>query len=166
MAAFKLPRGLVVPLAGTAVAIAVSVSGFFEGSSLTAYRDSGGVVTICDGHTGPEVHMGQVATPEQCGAYHQQDVASAGRAVDRLVKVPLPVARAAALYDFTFNLGPATLARSSVLRKLNAGDTAGACAAISLYHYVGQADCTLAASGCAGIVTRRNVERWLCELDL
>jgi lysozyme len=161
----KLPRGLVLTLSSSALAIALALVHFFEGVSFTAYQDVGGVWTICNGHTG-NVRRGQVATQAECDAIEHDDTVAAQRVVRQLVAVPLPTSREAALTDFVVNLGAGTFAKSSVLRKLNTGDVAGACAAISLYHYVGKLDCHLASSNCPGIVTRRNVERWLCEQTL
>ncbi|MHA6236832.1 lysozyme [Pseudomonas fluorescens group sp. PF-69] len=162
----KLPRGLVIPLAGTALAIAGSLSGFFEGTRYVPYQDVGGIWTVCDGHTGPDVVPGLVATEAQCEAYRQADLAVANRAVKRLISVPLSAPCEGALTDFTLNVGSGTLAKSSIRTKFNAGDYAGGAAAISLYHYAGGRDCQLSASSCAGIVVRRSVERWLCELNL
>lgn len=165
MAAFKLPKGLVLPMAGTAVAIALNLASFFEGTRYQAYQDVGGVWTICDGHTGPDVHPGMTATKAQCEAFRAADVATANAAVHRLITVPLTKYCEAGLTDFALNLGSGTLAKSTTRRKFNAGDYAGGAAAISLYHNAGGRDCRLSASRCAGIVVRRTVERWLCELS-
>lgn len=161
---FTLPKGLALTLTATALTIALSLSSYFEGFRLHAYPDSGGVYTICNGHT-EGVKRGQVATDAECEQYQRDDTEAAQAAVRRLVKVDMPATREAALIDFTYNLGTGTFARSSILRKLNAGDTAEACAAISLYHYVGNQDCLKASSHCSGIVIRREVERWLCEYN-
>jgi lysozyme len=162
----KLPRGLVIPLAGSALAIAGSLAHYFEGTRYAAYQDVGGVWTVCDGHTGPDVTPGLVATEAQCEAYRQADLAVANRAVKRLITPPLSPACEGALTDFTLNNGGGTLAKSSIRTKFNAGDYAGGAAAISLYHYAGGRDCRLSTSSCTGIVVRRSVERWLCELNL
>jgi len=160
----KLPRGLVLAVGSSVLAMVLSLVQFFEGVRYDAYRDIGGVWTICYGHTG-DVHQGQRATPAQCTAYLTADIQAADQAVKRLIPGPLPITREAALVDFTLNLGQGTLGKSSVRRGLNAGDPVRGCAAISLYHYAAGHDCQAAGSGCAGIVTRRNVERWLCELN-
>jgi len=162
----KLPRGLVIPLAGTALAIAGSLAHYFEGTRYAAYQDVGGVWTVCDGHTGPDVVPGLVATEAQCEVYRQADLVEANRAVKRLISVPLSAPCEGALTDFTLNTGSGTLAKSSIRTRFNASDYAGGAAAISRYHYAGGHDCRLSTSSCAGIVVRRSVERWLCELHL
>ena len=55
-----------------------------------------------------------------------RDLESAERAVERLVRVPLTDGQFAALASFTFNLGGGALADSTLLKKLNQGDYAGA----------------------------------------
>ena len=160
----RLPRGLVLALGGSALALVVSLVQFFEGVRYDAYQDIGGVWTICYGHTG-DVLPGQHASAAMCSAYLKADIDIALAAVERLITAPLPVTRKAGLADFVINGGSNLLAKSSIRRKLNAGDTAGGCAAISLYVYAAGHDCRVKGSGCEGIVTRRNVERWLCELE-
>jgi lysozyme len=56
------------------------------------------------------------------------DLRTAGDAVDKLVRVPLNEGERLAYTDFTFNVGVDAFAKSTALRKLNAGDRAGACA--------------------------------------
>lgn len=54
------------------------------------------------------------------------DLIDACRDVQRLVTVPLSDGQFGALVSFAFNLGSGALADSTLLRKLNAGDYAGA----------------------------------------
>lgn len=54
-----------------------------EGRKLTAYHDSGGVLTIGVGHTGPDVRAGQTITNTQADAYLRGDMAEAVRELDR-----------------------------------------------------------------------------------
>jgi len=109
----------------------------FEGLRLTAYQDSIGVWTIGYGHTGPDVQPGLAITQEQAGALLLQDVAGAAAAVNRLVTVPLTQNQFDALVDFTFNAGQGNLASSTLLRELNAGNTAGAAAQFLVWVYAG-----------------------------
>ena len=52
------------------MAVALLFTGQFESDGgkphLTAYRDQGGVVTICNGITGPDIKMGMTVTKEWC----------------------------------------------------------------------------------------------------
>ena len=123
-----------------------------EGLRLTAYQDSVGVWTIGYGHTGPEVHRGQTITEEQAIELLRKDVATAVAAVNRLVTVSLKQHQFDALVDFVFNLGSSRLSKSRLLRKLNAGDVAGA--AEQFLVWVRAGDQVL-----PGLVTRRKAER-------
>ena len=96
-----------------------------EGLRLSAYRDSGGKLTIGYGHTG-DVQASDVISAHQADALLEVDVASVEAAVRRLVRVPLTQGQFDALVSFVFNLGPGRLAESTLLVKLNAGDYAGA----------------------------------------
>lgn len=97
----------------------------FEGLRLRAYRDPVGVWTIGYGHTGG-VKPGQVISRERAEQLLRSDTGWAQDAVRRNVKVPLSQGQFDALTSFTFNLGAGALASSTLLKKLNAGDYAGA----------------------------------------
>ena len=122
-----------------------------EGLRQTAYVDPVGVVTVCAGHT-RTAKLGQTLTAAQCTALLKQDVRDSEQAVKRLVKVPLTQNQFDALVSFTFNVGAGNLAKSTLLRKLNANDCWGAGAEFSRWTYGG---------GCVlpGLVTRRASER-------
>lgn len=130
----------------------------FEGLRLTAYQDSVGVWTIGYGHTGPDVQPGLTITQEQASALLLQDVAGAVAAVNRLVTVPLTQNQFDALVDFTFNVGQGNLASSTLLRELNAGNTAGAAAQFLVWVYAGGVQLP-------GLVTRRQAEAALFQTE-
>ncbi len=128
----------------------------FEGLRLTAYQDSVGKWTIGYGHTGADVTPGLTITQEQASALLLQDVASAVAAVNRLVTVPLTQNQFDALVDFTFNAGQGNLASSTLLRELNAGNTAGAAAQFLVWVYAGGVQLP-------GLVKRRQAESALFQ---
>ena len=109
----------------------------FEGLRLEAYQDSVGVWTIGYGHTGPDVHAGLTITQEQASALLLQDAGTAVAAVNRLVTVPLTQNQFDALVDFVFNLGSGNFAKSTLLRELNAGNTAAAAAQFLVWNRAG-----------------------------
>jgi len=99
-----------------------------EGCVLTAYPDpgtGGSPWTIGYGHTNGVQH-GDTCTPEQADAWLVDDISDAEVAVNRLVTVRLTQHQFDALVDWTFNEGAGNLESSTLLRKLNAGDYAGA----------------------------------------
>ena len=108
----------------------------FEGLSLAAYVDQRGVWTIGYGHTGPGIHAGLTITAEEAEAFLASDIAGAVAGVNRLVTGSITQNQFDALVDFTFNLGCAGLARSTLLRKVNAGDFAAATTEFLLWDHV------------------------------
>jgi uncharacterized protein (TIGR02594 family) len=108
----------------------------FEGLRLNAYQDSAGVWTIGYGHTGG-VRPGDRITQAQAEQYLRGDVKWAEQAVRDNVKVPLTQGQFDALVSFTFNLGAGALQKSTLLKKLNAGDYAGAQAEFGKWVHAG-----------------------------
>lgn len=144
-----------VPTIGAgAVAIAAVTVGFFEGKENQAYYDPVGVVTICYGHTAT-ARIGQTHSDEECEVLLQQDLGKAFDAVDRHVTVELPETREAALASFVYNVGESAFARSTLLKRLNAGHVRAACN--ELLRWVHAKGVRL-----QGLVNRRQAERELC----
>ncbi|EMW2199081.1 lysozyme [Enterobacter hormaechei] len=102
----------------------------FEGCKLTAYRDSVGVWTIGYGWTQPvdgkPIRAGMTIKQETAERLLKTGLVSYESDVSRLVKVGLTQGQYDALVSFTYNLGARSLSTSTLLRKLNAGDYAGA----------------------------------------
>ena len=97
-----------------------------EGLRLTAYMPTANdVPTIGYGHT-HGVRMGQTITKAQAEQFLKEDVSWAEAAVNKQVKVSLNQNQFDALVSFVFNIGETTFAKSTLLRKLNAGDYNGA----------------------------------------
>ncbi len=93
----------------------------FEGCRLTAYRDSGGVLSIGVGHTGPDVTEGMTITTDEAERLFRQDMESAARSVLQMVTVPLSPTQLGALASWTFNLGAGTFRKSTLRKRLNEG---------------------------------------------
>lgn len=98
----------------------------FEGVRLESYVCPAGVLTVGVGHTSaagsPKVVPGMKITYQEANAILANDLVKYEDAVDRLVKVPLTQNQFDALVSFTFNVGEGALAKSTLLKKLNAGD--------------------------------------------
>lgn len=108
----------------------------FEKLCLVGYADEGGVPTIGWGHTGPDVYVGQVCTVAQADAWFAQDTHAAVAAVNASVQVPLSQNQFDALVAFTFNVGVNAEAHSTLCRKMNAGDMAGAALEFAKWNHV------------------------------
>jgi lysozyme len=123
----------------------------FEGLRLTAYQDCGGVWTIGYGHTGADVGAGEMITESAAETLLRADLQSAVECVNRVVTAVISQAQFDALVDFCFNVGCGSLEKSTLLRKVNAGDFAGAAAQFGLWVHAG-------GKVVEGLVKRRKVE--------
>jgi lysozyme len=104
----------------------------FESLRLTAYRDTGGVPTIGWGHT-KGVRLGQVITEAQASDFLMDDLEEAESAIIRFVSVPLNDNQFAALVSFAFNCGTDAFRKSTLCKKLNAGDYAAVPGQLALW---------------------------------
>lgn len=106
------------------------------GPALFPYRCPAGKLTIGWGHTGPDVYEGMRITPERAGELLEQDVAKFEAGVSKLLTFPASDNEFSAMVCLAFNigLGAKGFAGSTVLRKHNAGDYAGAATAFALWN--------------------------------
>lgn len=107
-----------------------------EGCRLKAYQDQGGVWTNGYGNT-HNVKPGSTITQEQAEADLQGNLAWAVSCVNTSVETPLTQDQFNALVDFTFNVGCPAFQDSTMLRYLNAGDTADAALQFARWDKVG-----------------------------
>ncbi len=129
----------------------------FEGCILHAYQDDAGVWTIGWGSTrdvagNPITAATPPITQAQADFLLQRDLGRAVRSVLADVTVPLTYNEAAAITDFVYNLGAGSLARSTLLKLLNAKDYAGAADQILLWDEAG-------GQVIAGLLRRREAEK-------
>ena len=133
----------------------------WEGCRLKAYPDpatGGEPWTIGYGLTSAAgivpVKRGLVITQAQADEYLVKSLEKYEAAVSKaLTKTPTPN-QFAAMVSLCFNVGPGAFARSSVVRKFNAGDTRGAADAFRLWTKA-------AGKVMAGLKNRREDERKL-----
>ncbi|ENJ7288196.1 lysozyme [Enterobacter hormaechei] len=130
----------------------------FEGCKLTAYQDSVGVWTIGYGWTQPvdgkPIRAGMTIKQETAERLLKTGLISYESDVSRLVKVGLTQGQFDALVSFTYNLGARSLSTSTLLRKLNAGDYAGAADEFLRWNKAG-------GKVLSGLTRRREAERAL-----
>lgn len=122
-----------------------------EGLKLTRYLDSAGLPTIGVGHLIKAWENYTTITEAEAMRLLAQDVGAAETAVNSAVTVPLSQNQYDALVSFVFNVGGGALRRSTLLKKLNAGDYQGAAAQFPAWRKAGGKVVT-------GLVNRRNKE--------
>ncbi|MGX8940752.1 lysozyme [Symbiopectobacterium sp. Eva_TO] len=151
----QLQKRLAAATVGGALALAAVLVQWHEGKRYKPYRDGGGVLTVCHGHTGKDVTPGEIYSEEECNALMKQDLQLARSTVERYVTVPLTDLQKAALTSFVYNIGSGSFANSTLLKKLNVGDIQGACDQMRRWKYdEGKVS--------NGLINRREVERELC----
>lgn len=126
-----------------------------EGRVYDPYKDVAGVWTVCDGHTGNDIIKGKKYTDRECDRLLWNDLQPVKKTVDSLVKVPLNEYQRASLYSFTYNVGSGAFSKSTLLKKLNAGDQVGACEELRRWVYAG-------GMKWRGLMNRRDMERSMC----
>lgn len=94
----------------------------FEGFSAKPYLCPGNVYTIGYGTTKGINAQTPSISREEAETLLREDILEYESAVNRLVKVELNQNQFDALVSWTYNLGEGNLRRSTLLRKLNAGD--------------------------------------------
>jgi lysozyme len=97
----------------------------FEGCRLKAYRCPAGILTIGFGHTSaagdPMVTPEATITKAQALEILHRDLRQYEAGVEKLVKVELTQNQFDVLVDFAYNAGIGNLAKSGILRAVNAG---------------------------------------------
>lgn len=150
------PKQRLAAVIGTGVvALAWPVIQHFEGDIRKGYRDPVGIVTACRGHT-QFAQLGRTYSERECDELQAADMWKHDAEMMACIKVPLTDGQRAAFLSFSFNVGTGAFCGSTLARKLNAGDYAGACAELSKWVYAG-------GKAYPGLVRRREAERALCE---
>lgn len=125
----------------------------FEGLRLEAYRCPKGVWTIGYGST-KGVKPGMKITEEEAEARLKVDLRDAEEAVSRMVRTRITDAQFSSLVSLVFNCGCDAIAKSTLIRKLNAQDFYGAWAEFPRWvHSGGQV--------LPGLIRRRAAEQAL-----
>jgi len=108
------------------------------------------------------VKLGETTTPPKALARALRDVQQFEGALKTCVTVPLAQHEYDALVSFAYNVGARAFCQSTLVRKLNAGDYAGACAQLLRWRFFKGKDCALPANACGGLVKRRQAEYRQC----
>ena len=155
----KIPNKIKTATAGGLIALTVSMIAYFEGMETKSYKDVVNVTTVCFGHTGTDIISNKIYSESECLALLEKDLSKVRREVDPLIKVEINDNTRAAIYSFAYNVGVGAFARSTLLKKLNAGDQHGACEEMKRWVYAG-------GNVWRGLVSRREAESALCNGSL
>ncbi len=109
-----------------------------EGFRAKAYQDVAGIWTIGYGHTGADVYPGKTITKEEGDRLFRNDLRRFEGAIKNLVKVPLKQHHYDTLVSFAYNVGTGAFSKSTLLRKLNAGDFGAVPAELMKWVYAGR----------------------------
>lgn len=143
-----------------AIVIATPVVMKWEGKRNAVYRDVIGVETVCFGHTGPDVRMGQgPRSDKECARLLAHDMRKHAKPLETCLRADAPNELRGAFVSLAFNVGAALVCNSTAVRLANAGDYRGACAQLMRWNR---------ANGYVvrGLTNRRADERQLCEAGL
>lgn len=123
-------RKVLAPVAAVAVigAAGLALIKDYEGVRYKPYRDVVGVVTVCYGHTGPDIVWGRSYSQAECDALLNKDIAKhqpvflPGNPKNCIRNAPLSANQRDAVTSFTFNVGTGAFCRSTMAKHLAARD--------------------------------------------
>lgn len=131
-----------------------------EGNRSFPYHDIASVLTVCTGHTGPDVVPNKYYPPSECAKLTTQDLDKAAKGVlktsPQLVYHPMQLA---SVISFSYNIGVTGYANSSVARDFNLGNFKSGCSDLLKYTYAG-------GKYSSGLANRRQQEYKICVSTL
>ena len=104
---------------------------------------------------GSPVRMGDTITRQQAAELVNKDASRFAAAIKRCVTVPLTQGEFDAYVSLTYNIGAGAFCKSTLVKRLNAGDYAGACAEIKRWDKMG-------GKVLRGLTARREREYQMC----
>lgn len=128
----------------------------WEGCRLKSYKDSAGIWTVGYGLTSAAgiipVTEGLTITQAQADDYLARALVKYEQAVERAITRPMTQPQFDAMTSLCYNIGPGAFAASTVVRRFNAEDIAGAGEAFLMWTKAGGKELQ-------GLVNRRHDER-------
>jgi len=161
------PRTAIAALAFSAASlIGLAISEGYTDQAIIPTK--GDVPTLGFGTTtrpdGSAVRMGDRTNPVDALQRKARDISKFEGALKTCVKVPLHQAEYDVYVDHAYNIGSGAFCTSSIVRRLNAQDYAGACDAILMWRRVDQQDCSVPGNRvCWGLWERRLASHAKCQ---
>ena len=150
-----------------AIALLLGLLTTAEGRRYTPYYDAAGILTVCDGITGPDVIKGKTYTDAECDELGERFVKRMSAKMGRCVG-PLNFREWVAWGHFTYNTGTAAFCNSTAAKLLRAGEREAACRQMPRWRFVTiqgkPRDCSVHpwSKQCGGVVKRRALEMQMC----
>lgn len=132
---------------------AAALAAPFEGEVLTPYQDIGGVLTVCDGHTGNDIQHKRY-TKEECRHLLQNDMRNAVLSVDRC-HPDLPYNVWVAMGDLAYNEGAGKVCSGIINYYLTRKDYPNACRSMLRFNHVNSKEVR-------GLTRRRQKDYEIC----
>lgn len=145
-------KWLLASLAGSSLLVSTA---YWEGTEYKPYKDIVGVVTVCNGYTGPDIVPGKTYSKTECDSLLKRELTVHGMGVLKCTQVPLNQNQYDAYASFTYNVGVGAYCKSTLLKKLNAGNYTAACNELLRWDKAG-------GKAVRGLTRRRVAERELC----
>lgn len=128
----------------------------FEGCKLQAYYDVVGILTIGYGHTGQDVIKDLVIDQSQADTLLAKDLIKFEQGVSKVLTVSVNENQFSAMVAFAYNVGLSAFKGSTLLKKVNAKDFAGAAKEFLRWNKAG-------GKVINGLTRRREAEKQLFE---
>jgi len=133
------------------------------------YYDGVGMLTACGGLTnastriiGHKIVEGATYTPELCQRLFFEMAGWYNARLRECVVVPVFPREVFAYLHLAWNIGVPAFCNSTLVRKLNRQNYAGACDEILRWVFTKSGNCNVRANNCWGIVLRRRIEHTFC----
>lgn len=137
------------------LALTAAVVKPWEGYEPEPYRDIVGVLTVCYGST-TNIER-RTYTEQECSARLNSELGSYFTGISQCIKRPLREREWAAVLSWTYNVGVGAACRSTLVRRINAGEQGpGWCSELSKWTNAG-------GKRVQGLINRRAAERAMCE---
>ena len=139
-------------IASASVLVGIAVH---EGYSNTSYKDTAGVQTIGFGQA-DGTKAGQTTNPVRALQVLEDSLDNHAKGMVACIHVPISQGEYDAYLDFTYNVGVSAFCHSTLNKKLNSGDYAGACKELLRWNQAG-------GKVLPGLVKRRQEEYAQCS---
>lgn len=142
---------------GAAIMAAAAIAAGFEGLRQSPYLDprpNDAILTVCYGHTGPDIERSKRYSMAECRGLLEADMQEAVQQVEKC-HPNLPFGVLVAFSDAAYNIGPKVACNSTASKYLAKGDYEAACKELPKWDK---------SNGITlpGLTRRRNAEMKIC----